>query len=554
MRGPWQLIRLIHIAFVFARHGLDRIVLSIQILAPLRFLSYLNPWNWFRDKDKSRGECIRHALEELGPIFIKLGQMLSTRRDLLPKDIIDELSLLQDQVPSFPGDIAMEIIEKELGCTIEEAFQHFSVEALASASIAQVHSATLHNGKEVVVKVLRPKIKKYIKRDVRLMYTFARLAQRFWSQGPRLRPLEVVREFERTILAELDLMREAANASQLRRNFKNSPDLYVPKVIWDYTQKGVMVMERISGIPISDVETLKKENVDLKVLAEKGVKIFFTQVFRDRFFHADMHPGNIFVDAKNPKNPRYIAIDFGIMGTLNTNDQRYLAENILAFLNYDYHRVAKLHVDSGWVAEETHLEEFEATIRTVCEPIVDKPLKEISAAKILLRLFQTAEEFHMEIQPQLLLLQKTLLSIEGLGRQLHPDLDIWNTAKPYLEKWMRKQYAPFKALSQLAEQTPYLAEKLPEMPLLIYQALEQIKNQKTIHCETTSASIDQSKIKRSKRRGFFSGIGCTLLLGAGAVYALATQGMLSQPWYFTELPWIIGIMGFISLIFSMRAR
>lgn len=512
MIKPKQVVRVIHINFVMAKYGLDRFVLAAPIFYPIRFLSYLNPWNWInKTRGRTRGECLRLALEELGPIFVKFGQILSTRADLLPEDIIIELSKLQDRVPPFSGKTAKAIVEKTYKRPVNEIFAEFSLIPLASASIAQVHAATLLDGKEVVVKILRPKVKKIIENDISLLYILARLVERFWSHGKRLRPKEVVAEFERTIIDELDLMREAANASQLRRNFSHSHLLYVPEVYWDYARENVVVFERIYGTPISNVEELKHQGVDLKKLAEHGVEIFFTQVFRDSFFHADMHPGNIFVAKRDPKNPKYIGVDFGIMGSLSPSDQRYLAENLAAFFKRDYRRVAMLHVESGWVPPNTRIEDFEGTIRAVCEPIFERPLKEISFGQLLLRLFQTARRFHMEVQPQLMLLQKTLLNIEGLGRQLYPDLDLWATGKPYIEKWMKQQTGPRAFIRKFKERSPFWWEKMADVPDLLYAALQQYKNPQIV--EKPIAILD-TEIKQTQRfsKDFTLGIGIALIL------------------------------------------
>lgn len=472
MKRPAQIIRIIHINFVMARYGLDRFILATPWFYSLRFLSYLNPWYWVnRQRGHTRAECLRMALEELGPIFVKFGQILSTRQDLLPNDIAEELEKLQDRVPPFSSLTAKKIVEKAYGLPVSELFAEFDMNPLASASIAQVHAATLHNGKSVVVKILRPNMKKIINRDISLFYTLAGLIERFWVHGKRLRPRAIVAEFERTIHDELDLLREAANASQLRRNFLNSNLLYIPEVYWDFARKNVVVFERINGIPISDIATLKQQGFDLKKLAERGVEIFFTQVFRDSFFHADMHPGNIFVARRDPKNPQYLGVDFGIMGSLSPSDQRYLAENLLAFFHRDYRRVAELHVESGWVPKHTRIEEFEGTIRSVCEPIFERPLKDISFGHLLLRLFQTARRYHMEVQPQLVLLQKTLLNIEGLGRQLYPELDLWTTGKPYLERWIKQQTGPRALLRKIKQRGPFWWEKIGDFPDLIHDVL-----------------------------------------------------------------------------------
>lgn len=434
---------------------------------------------WYRDQhsDKSRGVRIRLALESLGPVFIKLGQMLSTRRDLLPPDIADELALLQDQVTPFCGVEAQKIIENSLGIDhIDELFNDFDITPLASASIAQVHTArTKEQNEDVIIKVIRPNITDTINADLQLMFTIANILSKVLKDAQRLRPVEVVREYRKTLIDELDLAREAANCEQLRKNFCDSPLLYVPRIHPDYCRTNVMVMERIYGIPVSDIDTLVERNVDLKLLAERGVEVFFTQVFRDSFFHADMHPGNIFVNADNPSDPHYIAVDFGIVGTLNSKDKRYLAENFIAFFNRDYRKVAELHVDSGWVPGDTNVDEFEVDIRSVCEPIFEKPLSEISFGLVLLQLFNTARRYNMIVQPQLVLLQKTLLYIEGLGRQLYPQLDLWKTAKPFLENWINEQMG-WKALSKKVKANlPFWAEKLPEMPELLFDGLQTMK-------------------------------------------------------------------------------
>ncbi|MFE1813917.1 ubiquinone biosynthesis regulatory protein kinase UbiB [Metapseudomonas otitidis] len=454
--------RLLRIQSVVIRYRLDDLIFDLPLPWWLRMLGCLLPWRWFprRDLQLTRGERLRLALEGLGPIFIKFGQLLSTRRDLLPPDIADELARLQDQVPPFDPEQAVRLIEEQLGARISDVFTRFDVAPLASASVAQVHAARLKSGEDVVVKVVRPGLKPVIRQDLAWLFLIARLAERLSSDARRLRPVEVVSDYEKTIYDELDLLREAANASQLRRNFEGSPLLYVPQVYWDWCRPKVLVMERIYGVPVTDLATLADQRTDLKLLAERGVEIFFTQVFRDSFFHADMHPGNIFVSTRQPWNPQYIAIDCGIIGSLTPEDQDYLARNLIAFFKRDYRRVAQLHIDSGWVPAETRVNDFEAAIRTVCEPIFEKPLKDISFGQLLLRLFQTARRFNMEVQPQLVLLQKTLLNIEGLGRQLYPDLDLWSTAQPYLERWMRERVSPKSLLSNLqaqVEQVPHLA-------------------------------------------------------------------------------------------------
>ncbi|MFI4918052.1 MAG: ubiquinone biosynthesis regulatory protein kinase UbiB [Legionellales bacterium] len=477
MKPIRQLIRLVQINHILAKNGLDNVVVSLRLFAPLRFIVYLNPWNWFRKKKLTRGEALRETLVALGPIFIKLGQALSTRPDTLPEDIAIELSKLQDNVPPFPSAQAMAIIEQVYGQSPHDIFAQINPIALASASMAQVHAATLKTGEEVVVKILRPNMRRTIEQDVSIMYSIAKLADRYWPESKRFKPVEIVREFEYSLSNELDLMREAANAAQLRRNFQDSPSLYVPKIYWDYARKNILVMERIHGIPVSDITRLREHGVNIKKLAERGVEIFFTQVFRDCFFHADMHPGNIFVSYEHPHDPQYICIDFGIMGTLTENDKRYLAENLYSFLNRDYRRVAQLHVESGWVARDTRIDEFESAIRTVCEPIFERPVSEISFAHMILKLFQVTRRFQMEVQPQLVLLQKTLLAIEGLGRQLYPDLDLWVHAKPFLEKWMNEQIGPKAFLLQLKQNIPFFTEQLPHLPKLIFDVLELKKQQ-----------------------------------------------------------------------------
>ncbi len=511
MKSINQVLRLLHINTILARNGLDQLVVSIRLFSPFRFIVYLNPWNWLRKEKLTHGEALRKTLEELGPIFIKFGQALSTRPDILPPDIAQELCKLQDKVPPFPSEKALEIIEATFGRSAFQVFAKFDPHPLASASIAQVHAATLRSGEEVVVKILRPNIRKIIEKDLNIMYTIASFADRYWAESKRLKPKEIVREFEHNLLDELDLQREAANAGQLRRNFHNSPLLYIPEVFWDYTHENVMVMERIHGIPVSDLATLQEYGIDIKKLAERGVEIFFTQVFRDCFFHADMHPGNIFVSTEHPQDPQYICIDFGIIGTLNDNDKRYLAENLFAFFNRDYRRVAQLHVESGWVARDSRVDELESGIRTVCEPIFEKPLKDISFAQVILRLFQVARRFQMEVQPQLVLLQKTLLAIEGLGRQLYPELDLWATAKPFLEKWLKEQMGPRALIRQLRENIPFLAEQLPHMPRLLHEVLELSKEQKIQSLERHKLKNKSSRAQQNWYKGFGVGIFFTMI-------------------------------------------
>ncbi len=521
MLRPSEAWRLAHISWVLLRFGLDDLVLATHLLRPLRFVRFAMPWTWVRGDLGPRAVRLRLSLEALGPIFVKFGQLLSTRRDLLPDDIANELAKLQDRVPPFPGAVARTTVETSFGKPVAELFRSFDENALASASIAQVHAAELLDGREVVVKVLRPGIERTIRHDIGLLKLVAELAERYWKDARRLRPVEVVAEAERVFFDELDLLREAANASQLRRAFEGSELLYVPEVHWPLTHRDVMVMERISGIPVSDVPAMRAAGVDLKRVAENGVEIFFTQVFRDSFFHADMHPGNIFVTQEG----NYIAVDFGIMGTLSPIDQRYLAENFLAFFRRDYRRVAELHVESGWVPAGTRVDAFESAIRTVCEPIFERPLAEISFGTLLLRLFQTARRFEMEVQPQLVLLQKTLLSIEGLGRDLYPELDLWQTAKPFLERWMSEQVGHRALLRGLKENLPLWAEKLPEMPGLVHRALtrlEELPAQREQQLQELKALREELRI--GKRQVLTAVTGAALLISGGLVYGLVWPG------------------------------
>ena len=466
-----RVARLARILQVCRRYRLDTFLDTEHVPEVWRRLARLSPLGWGKAPAESRAVRLRRSLEDLGPIFIKFGQLLSTRRDLISPDLADELSLLQDSVPPFPAGEARTIVERALGRPVGQLFASFDAAPLASASVAQVHGATLFDGRRVVVKVIRPGIEHTIREDIGLLYTLARLLARFHPDGRRLRPLEVVRDYEQIVLDELDLQREAANTSQLRRNFLDSDLLYVPEVHWEFTRRNVFVMERIHGVPVSDVAALKAAGVDLKELAERGVKIFFTQVFRDSFFHADMHPGNIFVSVEDPSRPRYIGIDCAIMGSLSDFDQYYLARNLLAIFQRRYREVAELHVECGWVPPQTRVHDFEAAMRATCEPIFEKPLGEISFGQLLVYLFSTARRFDMEVQPSLVLLQKTLLHIEGLGRQLYPELDLWANAKPFLEQWIAERYSPRGILEKLQKRAPAWLEQLPQRPEQLFESL-----------------------------------------------------------------------------------
>ena len=502
------LLRVLRIQRVLVKYGLDEFIRETHLLRPLRFLFYFLP----RGGDRSApiGERIRLALEELGPIFVKFGQAISTRRDLLPRDIADELAKLQDAVPPFSSEQAVAIIETAYGSSVDEVFDRFDRDPLAAASIAQVHTAKLAEGPEVIVKVLRPGVEDQIEQDLDVLRWIAGLAAKYWQHGKRLRPLEVVAEYEQTIIDELDLMREAANTAQLKRNFQGSDLLYVPDIYWDYCRPEVLVQERIYGTPISDMEALRAAGTNIKALAENGVEIFFTQVFRHNFFHADMHPGNIFVITTDPDKPKYAAVDFGIVGTLSPDDQRYLAENFLAFFDRDYHRIAKLHIDSGWVPADTRIDQLEAAVRTVCEPIFNKPLSEISFAQVLMRLFRVARRFDVEIQPQMILLHKTLFNIEGLGRELYPQLDLWQTAHPVMKKWMEDRMGPKAFVNDLRENLPHIREALRELPGAVRQ-LAEIASSGDVNVRIQAEELQQlrDEIRLQRKQRFWLTIGAT---------------------------------------------
>jgi ubiquinone biosynthesis protein len=533
------LLRLLKIQRVLVRHGLDEIITATHILRPLRFLFYLFP----RSSTYSAplGERIRLALEELGPIFVKFGQAVSTRRDLLPREVADELAKLQDRVPPFPAEQAVAILNETYGKPVEEVFARFDFEPLAAASIAQVHTAALEDGAEVIVKLLRPGVRANIEQDLDVLYVLAGLADKYWENSKRLHPLELVAEYEKTVLDELDLMREGANAAQLRRNFEGSDMMYVPEIYWDYCRPEILVQERVYGIPISDMEALRAAGTNIQTLAENGVEIFFTQVFRHNFFHADMHPGNIFIDVSDPENPKYAAVDFGIVGTLSEDDQQYLAGNFLAFFDRDYHKIAKLHLDSGWVPPDTRIDELEAAVRTVCEPIFNKPLAEISFAQVLIRLFRIAQRFDVEIQPQLILLQKTLLNIEGLGRELYPQLDLWKTAYPVLRQWMEEQVGPRAIFDDIRQNLPQLREALRELPAAIRYLADQAA-EGNVHARAQTPDLRElrEQIRRQRRQHF--------LLAAGATSTISGTLLLSLG----TMPWL-GSAAFVAGIVSLIA-
>ncbi|SMG58093.1 ubiquinone biosynthesis regulatory protein kinase UbiB [Cedecea neteri] len=539
---PGEIRRLYFIVRTFLSYGLDELIPKMRITLPLRVWRRCLFWMPNRHRDKPLGERLRLALQELGPVWIKFGQMLSTRRDLFPPIIADQLAMLQDRVAPFDGALAKKQIELAMGgIPVESWFDDFDIKPLASASIAQVHTARLkESGKEVVIKVIRPDILPVIKADMKLIYRLARWVPRLLPDGRRLRPLEVVREYEKTLIDELNLLREAANAIQLRRNFENSPMLYVPEVYSDYCSESMMVMERIYGVPVSDTVALEAQGTNMKLLAERGVQVFFTQVFRDSFFHADMHPGNIFVSYDHPEDPQYIGIDCGIVGSLNKDDKRYLAENFIAFFNRDYRKVAELHVDSGWVPADTNVEEFEFAIRTVCEPIFEKPLAEISFGHVLLNLFNTARRFNMEVQPQLVLLQKTLLYVEGVGRQLYPQLDLWKTAKPFLESWIKDQVGIPALVRAFKEKAPFWVEKMPELPELVYNSLRQGK-QLQLSVDKIQRDLQLHHVRQGQSRYLF-GIGATLILSGTLLLINKPEWDFMPAWLMAGgiVVWLIG--------------
>lgn len=551
MRYRLLLPRAVRILWVLARHGLDEALFLIPYTAPLRPLRLLMPWAWL-PRSRPIGVRLRLAFEELGPVFIKFGQALATRRDVLPLHIADELAKLQDRVPPFSGIEAKRMIEAAYGAPVQKIFAQFDVNPMSAASVAQVHAARLKDGQEVVVKVLRPNVGVIVRRDLRLMYLGAWLIERLVPDGHRLRPVEVIADYDKTITAELDLVREAANASQTRRNFARNPILYVPRVHWELTRRNVMVMERIYGIPISDVPALKARGVNMKVLAERGVEIFFTQVFHHNFFHADMHAGNIFVNAQNPEKPSYLAVDFGICGSLAREDQQHIAHSIYAFFNGDYRRVAEVQLESGWVAPDTRLDELEAVIRALCEPILFRPFKDIHLDQLLLRLFDMARQFDMQVQPQLVLLQKTLVQIEGLGRELYPELDLWSTAKPFMERWMHRQLGLRGIAARLQENLPGLVETLPTLPVTLDRSLRALEqSRKEFEQINRELMRLQSRLGRARRRTMFVISGFALLSGAivtnlypGTWAYLANQLSLGAG--------LAGLLGVVLIVLGLR--
>ncbi len=545
-----QFLSLLRISAILARYGLHDLLRATHLYRPMGWLQNLVPGAREAAK-RPRGERLRLALQELGPVYVKFGQILSTRRDLLPRDVAEELALLQDRVPPFPGEQAKAIIEEALRQPVEEAFASFDIEPLASASIAQVHPATLPDGQEVVVKVVRPDIEHQLRRDVDLLKAVAGLADRYWEGAHRVHPLEIVREFETFVFDELDMQREAANASSLRRNFEDSPYLYIPEVHWPLCKQNVMVMERVSGIHSGDLEALRAAGVDLPKLAVRGVRVFYQQVFRDNLFHADMHPGNILVDATDPADPTWIALDFGIVASLTTQDLHYISENFLALFRRDYRRVAQLHIDAGWVPADTRVDELEAAVRTVGEPTFTRPLNEVSFGELLFKLFRVARRFNLDIQPQLIMLQKTLLNIEGVGRELHPELDIWGVAKPELEKIMQEKYSVQHVARDLRDQLPMWIAQAPDMPGLVRDYLSQaVKGE----LQTRIASEDLASLRAEHAISHRRTLG-VLAAGAIGIAGALLTGLQTGPWYVGGLSVLgLSLMGLSALIFFRSAR
>jgi len=550
INGFRQFSRLLKISAILSRYRLDEFLEATHLYRPMRLLRVIAPWGRRYVADAPRGERLRLALNEMGPIFVKFGQIISTRRDMIPADIADELALLQDQVPPFPGDEAKAIVERELEKPVEELFQTFDTTPLASASIAQVHAATLADGYEVVVKVVRPGIRKQLRRDIDLLYAIAGLAEKYWEGGQKMRPQEFVREFETFVFDELDMYREASNASLLRSNFEGSRDLYIPEIYWPYCREPVLVMERVSGIPVNDIQGLQDAGVNLDRLAKIGIRVFYTQVFRDNLFHADMHPGNILVDATDPENASYIALDFGIVASLTPKDLYYISENFMALFNRDYFRVAQLHVDAGWVPHDTRVEELEAAIRTVGEPNFTRPLNEISFGELMLKLFQVAYRFKLNIQPQLIMLQKTLLNIEGLGRELSPTFDAMAVAKPELEAILREKHGLDQTAKDLRKRLPGWLSRAPEMPGLLHDYLKQAtEGNLTTRIDSQDLARLQATQEVNDRRTLRAISGGALLVTG----ALLT-GLDVGPWYFRDLSVTGLVSGLLGAWLLLRAH
>lgn len=550
IHGFRQFSRLLKISAILSRYRLDEFLEATHLYRPMRLLRVIAPWGRRYVADAPRGERLRLALNDMGPIFVKFGQIMSTRRDMIPPDIADELALLQDQVPPFPGQEARAIVEQALEKPVEELFQTFDTTPLASASIAQVHAATLADGYEVVVKVVRPGIRKQLRRDIDLLYAIAGLAEKYWEGGQRVRPYEFVREFETFVFDELDMYREASNASLLRSNFARSKDLYIPEIYWPYCREQVLVMERVSGIPVNDIQGLQDAGVNLERLAKIGIRVFYTQVFRDNLFHADMHPGNILVDATDPENASYIALDFGIVASLTPKDLYYISENFMALFNRDYYRVAQLHVDAGWVPHDTRVVELEAAIRTVGEPNFTRPLNEISFGELMLKLFQVAYRFNLNIQPQLIMLQKTLLNIEGLGRDLSPTFDAMAVAKPELEAILREKHGLDKTAKELRERLPGWLSRAPEMPGLLHDYLKQATEGNLVtRIDSQDLARLQANQEDSDRRNLRAISGGALLVTS----ALLT-GLDVGPWYLGGLPVTGLVSGLLGAWLLFRAH
>ncbi len=545
-----QFLSLLRISAILARYGLDDLLTAVHLYRPMGWITRLVP-GARENAAKPRGERLRLALQELGPVYVKFGQILSTRRDLIPAEIADELALLQDRVPPFPGEEARAIVEKALRQPVEEAYASFDIVPLASASIAQVHPATLKDGREVVVKVVRPGIEEALHRDVDLLKAVAGLAERYWEGAQRVHPLEIVREFETVVFDELDMQREAANASHLRRNFEGSHDLYIPEVYWPLCKQKVMTMERVSGIPVGDMERLREAGVDLPKLAVRGVRLFYQQVFRDNLFHADMHPGNILVDATDPADPTYIALDFGIVASLTPDDLYYISENFLALFRRDYRRVAQLHLDAGWVPADTRIDELEAAVRTVGEPNFTRPLNEVSFGELLMKLFQVARRFNLQIQPQLIMLQKTLLNIEGIGRDLYPELDIWGVAKPELEKILREKNSVENVAKHLREQLPLWVSQTPDMPNLVREYLFKAARGE-IRTHISSEDLAQLRAEHAVSHRRTLGV---LAAGAIGISGATLTGLETGPWFIGGLSVMgLGLMAVSALVFFRSAR